>query len=59
MIGCPWHINITFLKFANGVQINSIIGEYNHNMNPLIVEITPKYRKLTDKMLEKVKVWII
>jgi FAR1 DNA-binding domain len=59
MIGCPWHINIAFPKLASGVRINSIIGEHNHDMNPLITEIAPKFRKLTDEMLEKVKFWTI
>ena len=28
-------------------------------MNPLITEIAPKFQKLTNKMLEKVKFWTI
>ena len=59
MIGCPWHINLAFPKSSNSVQINSIIGEHNHDMNPLITVIAPKFRKLTEKMLEKVKFWTI
>jgi hypothetical protein len=59
MIGCPWHINLAFPRSASGVRINSIVGEHNHNMNPLIAEIAPRFRKLTDKMLEKVKLWTI
>ncbi|GES75259.1 hypothetical protein GLOIN_2v1476734 [Rhizophagus clarus] len=59
MIGCPWYINLSFPKFSNGVQINSVIGEHNHEMNPLISEIAPRFRKLTDKMLEKIKFWTI
>ena len=59
MIGCPWHINLAFPKSGNGVRINSIIGVHNHDMNTLITEITPKFQKLTDKMLEKVKFWTI
>ena len=59
MIRYPWHINIAFFKSANGVQINSIVGEYNHDMNPLITEIAPKFRKLTDKMLKNIKFWTI
>jgi hypothetical protein len=55
MIGYPWHINLAFPKSASGVQINSIVGEHNHNMNPLIAEIAPRFQKLTDKMLEKEK----
>jgi hypothetical protein len=43
MIGCPWHINVAFPKSASGVKINSIIGEHNHDMNPLIIEIAPKF----------------
>jgi len=53
MIGCPWHINLAFPKSGNGVRINSIIGIHNHHMNPLIAEIAPRFRKLTDEMLEK------
>jgi hypothetical protein len=43
MIGCPWHVNASFPKSASGVRITSIIGEHNHNMNPLITEIAPKF----------------
>ncbi len=59
MIGCSWHINIAFPKFANSVQINSIIGKHNHNMNSLIAEIASRYQKLTDEMFEKIKIWTI
>ena len=53
IIGCPWHINIAFPKSANSVRINSIIGKHNHDMNPLIAKIAPRYWKLTDEILEK------
>jgi hypothetical protein len=53
MIGCPWHINLAFPKSANGIKINSIVGEHNHNMNPFIIEIVSKFQKLTNEMLEK------
>jgi hypothetical protein len=43
MIGCPWHINLAFSKSASGIKINSIIGEHNYDMNPLIIEIAPKF----------------
>ncbi len=59
MIGCPWHINISFPKSASGVWITSIIGKYNHDMNPLVTEIAPKFQKLTDEILEKIKFWMI
>jgi hypothetical protein len=59
MIRCPWHINMTFPKTAKGVQISSIIGEHNHALNPLIIETAPKFQKLTNEMLEKIKFWTI
>src|SRR3989337_1370320 len=59
MIGCSWHINFSFPKSASGVRITSILGEHNHDMNPLVSEIAPKFRKLTDEMLEKIKFWTI
>ena len=59
MTGCSWHIILAFPKSANKIQVNSIIGEHNHEMNPLIAEIAPKFRKLTDEMLEKIKFWTI
>jgi len=59
MIGCPWHINLSFPKTAKGVRINNIIGEHNHPMNPLIVETAPRFRHLTDAMYEKIKFWTI
>ena len=43
MVGCPWHINLAFPKSGSGVRINSIIGKHNHDMNPLITEIAPKF----------------
>ena len=59
MIGCSWHINFSFPKSASDVRITSILGKHNHNMNSLITEIAPKFRKLTDEMLEKIKFWTI
>ncbi|PKK73251.1 hypothetical protein RhiirC2_776271 [Rhizophagus irregularis] len=51
MTGCSWHVNLTFLKSGSGVRINSIIGNHNHNMNPLIAELALRFQKLTNKML--------
>ncbi|CAB4401768.1 unnamed protein product [Rhizophagus irregularis] len=59
MIGCTWHTNLAFPKKEKGVRINSVIGEHNHSMNPLVGEIAPKFRKLTEEMLEKIKFWTI
>ncbi|CAB4491373.1 unnamed protein product [Rhizophagus irregularis] len=59
IIGCFWHINLAFPKSASGVKINSIVGEHNYNINPLIVEIASKFQKLTNEMLKKVKFWTI
>ncbi|CAG8783606.1 14864_t:CDS:2, partial [Dentiscutata erythropus] len=59
MMGCPWHINLAFSKMANSVRVNSIIGKYNHEMNPCIDEIAPRFRKLTNEILEKIKFWTI
>ncbi|CAG8776136.1 4876_t:CDS:2 [Cetraspora pellucida] len=59
MTGCSWHIIFAFPKSADKIQVNSIISEHNHEMNPLIAEIAPKFRKLTDEMLEKIKFWTI
>ncbi|CAG8744357.1 26993_t:CDS:2 [Dentiscutata erythropus] len=44
---------------ANSVRVNSIIRKYNHEMNPRIDEVAPRFRKLTDEMLEKIKFWTI
>ncbi|CAB4479697.1 unnamed protein product [Rhizophagus irregularis] len=59
MIGCTWHTNLAFPKKEKGVRINSVIGKHNHSMNPLVGEIAPKFRKLTEEMLEKIKFWTI
>ncbi|CAB4468540.1 unnamed protein product [Rhizophagus irregularis] len=59
MIRCLWHVNMAFSKTAKGVQINSIISEHNHSLNPLIIETAPKFQRLTNEMLEKIKFWII
>ncbi|CAG8560512.1 3591_t:CDS:2 [Dentiscutata erythropus] len=59
IIDCPWHINLSFSKIGNSVQINSIIGKYNHLMNPLIAETAPKFCYLTDEMYEKIKFWAV
>ncbi|PKC73436.1 hypothetical protein RhiirA1_451236 [Rhizophagus irregularis] len=59
MTGCSWHVNLTFLKSGNGVRINSIIGNHNHNMNPLIAELAPRFQKLTNKMLMQIEFWTI
>ncbi|CAB4481575.1 unnamed protein product [Rhizophagus irregularis] len=55
MIGCTWHTNLAFPKKEKGIHINSVIGEHNHSMNPLVGEIAPKFQKLTEEMLEKIK----
>lgn len=59
MIGCSWHINLSFPKTALGVKINSIIDEHKHPMNPLITEIAPKFHCLTDEILKKIEFWTI
>ncbi|PKY61142.1 hypothetical protein RhiirA4_412890, partial [Rhizophagus irregularis] len=46
---------MAFPKTAKGVRINSII----HSLNPLIIETAPKFRRLTNEMLEKIKFWTI
>ncbi|CAG8806814.1 1065_t:CDS:1, partial [Racocetra fulgida] len=38
MINCSWHINLAFSKMKKHVRINSILGEHNHEMNPLVIE---------------------
>ncbi|CAG8699479.1 10223_t:CDS:2, partial [Cetraspora pellucida] len=53
MVGCSWHVNLSFPKMALGVRINSIVDEHNHPMNLLIVETALRFRRLTDDMLEK------
>ncbi|PKY35566.1 hypothetical protein RhiirB3_456529 [Rhizophagus irregularis] len=50
---------MAFSKTAKGVRINSIISEHNHSLNPLIIKTAPKFQRLTNEMLEKIKFWII
>ncbi|CAG8671490.1 8685_t:CDS:2 [Dentiscutata erythropus] len=44
---------------AFGIQITSVVSAHNHPMNPLITEIAPRFHRLTDDMLEKIKFWTI
>ncbi|CAG8742720.1 20781_t:CDS:2 [Dentiscutata erythropus] len=55
MIDYPWYINLAFPKTEKDVHINSILGKYNHKMNMLVTETTPKYQKLIYEISEKVK----
>lgn len=59
IVNCSWYVNMSFPKTAIGIQLNSIIGEYNHLMNPLIKELASRFHYLTNKMLKKIKFWII
>ncbi|CAG8520091.1 15270_t:CDS:2 [Racocetra fulgida] len=59
MIGCSWHVNMSFSKTTLGVRVNSIEGEYCHSMNSLITIIALKFRHLTNEMLEKIEFWTI
>ncbi|CAG8717601.1 15457_t:CDS:2 [Cetraspora pellucida] len=58
-IGCPWHINLAFSKTTENIQVNSIVGSHNHEMNHLVSEIALRYQKLTYEMLDKIKFWTI
>lgn len=42
-INCPWHVNVTKLKDQSVMQISSVNLDHNHEMNPVIHEMAPKF----------------
>ncbi|CAG8726992.1 18228_t:CDS:1, partial [Dentiscutata erythropus] len=41
------------------MQVNSIVGKHNYDMNPQVAEMASKYQKLAYKILDKIKFWTI
>ncbi|CAG8782333.1 9434_t:CDS:1, partial [Gigaspora rosea] len=58
-ISCPWHVNLSKPKMFAVVIITSIIGDYNHQMQPDVMLYAPKYRKPSPEILEIIEFYII
>ena len=56
---CPWKINVTCLKTASVVKINSINNHHNHPLTPSICEIASHFHKLTPEMLVDIEKYVI
>ncbi|CAG8707601.1 19639_t:CDS:2, partial [Gigaspora rosea] len=57
-IRCPWHINLTNPKSLSEVGITSIVGQHNHPMVPDITLYAPKYRRLSNEIMDQIKFYI-
>ena len=55
---CPWRVNVTRPKKENPIGITSVKLEHNHEMNPLVNEMAPKFRKFTQLMLNDVEFYV-
>ncbi|CAB5380712.1 unnamed protein product [Rhizophagus irregularis] len=55
---CPWRINVTHSKKENSIGITSVKLEHNHDMNPLVNEMAPKFQKFTQQMLNDVEFYV-
>ncbi|PKY60795.1 hypothetical protein RhiirA4_431379 [Rhizophagus irregularis] len=57
-IMCPWHINLTKPKSSMEIGITSIIGQHNHSMIADAQLYIPKYRRLSDDVIEKINFYV-
>jgi len=57
-IGYPWHINISNHKLSSGVCITSIVDQHNHPMVSDVVLYAPKYRKLSNEIMDKIEFYV-
>lgn len=57
---CPWKLNVTCPKTGrNSVKINTFVSKYNHPLTPMICEIAPRFRKLSNEMLDDIEKYVI
>ena len=57
---CPWKLNVTCPKTSGTVvKINSFVNDHNHPLTPMIREIAPRFRKLTNEMLADIEKYVI
>ncbi|CAG8689026.1 14416_t:CDS:2, partial [Dentiscutata erythropus] len=54
-INCQWHVNFNKRKDATKIVCISFVNEHNHEMNPVIVQMAPCFRKLSKEMLEDIE----
>ncbi|PKK58010.1 hypothetical protein RhiirC2_797003 [Rhizophagus irregularis] len=57
-IMCPWHINLTKPKSSIEIGITSIIKQHNHSMIADAQLYIPKYRRLSDNVIEKINFYV-
>ncbi|CAG8677694.1 6090_t:CDS:2 [Funneliformis caledonium] len=53
-----YEFNVTRPKKENPIGITSVKLEHNHEMNPLVNEMAPKFRKFTQPMLNDVEFYV-
>src|SRR5436190_23690022 len=55
---CPWHINLSNPKSSSKIGVTSIAGQHNHPMIPDIQLYAPKYRRLSNDILERIEFYV-
>jgi len=57
-IECPWRANLNWPKTALKIKLTLFNNVHNHELDPLIHLISPKYRRFTQQMSEDVKFYV-
>ncbi|CAG8646304.1 2115_t:CDS:2, partial [Gigaspora rosea] len=57
-IKCPWHINLNMTKLSTEIRVNSLVNQHNHVLLPNTALYDSKFRKLSNKIMEKIKFYV-
>ena len=57
-IGCPWKANLNCSKTSSFIHLTSFNNNHNHDLNPLIHKISPKYRRFSEEMKADIKFYM-
>ncbi|CAG8846612.1 31765_t:CDS:2, partial [Racocetra persica] len=53
-IDCEWHINFNNHKGTTEITCTSLVDKHNHEMDPIIDQTAPRFRRLSEEMLEDI-----
>ncbi|CAG8746529.1 4732_t:CDS:2 [Dentiscutata erythropus] len=54
-INCQWHINFNNHKGTTKIVCTSFVDSHNHELNSLITQMAPCFRKLTKEMIKDIE----
>ncbi|CAG8790704.1 23154_t:CDS:2, partial [Dentiscutata erythropus] len=54
-INCEWHVNFNNCKETKEIICTSFVDKHNYEMNPLVAQTAPLFRKLSEEMIEDVR----